>query len=121
MDIDVKLRLFRTLVQNKSLADLKKQVGDEGIEALQHIAEACNQQDARTLLQSLDKFLMLASVGPKAFQIEHATLKPEVFNDIRDILTPLLKEIVPAPPPNEERQKLKLSWVKLFKRGQQAK
>ncbi len=115
MNTDLKLQRFRSLVQNKSLEDLKEQAGDQGVEAVLHIAEACKQQDTQTLLHHLDKYLILAGSGTRAIEIQHAELKPEAFNDIRDVLSPILN-----PTPNcddgDQPEKKKRPWLRLFRR-----
>jgi hypothetical protein len=121
MGFQSKLQLFHGLLQNQSLAELKKQVGDQGIEVIQRIADACERQDSRALLQYLDKYLWLASVAPKAIEVSHAEVPTEAFNDIRDWIAPVLEEIKRANTSQEreegerrkqkkQRRRFRLPW-----------
>jgi hypothetical protein len=93
MNTNSKLQLFRSLVQDLSLAELRQQAGDEGIELIQRMAEACDRRDSETLLRHVDRYLALASVTPRAIKVGQAELRPEAFNDIRDAIGPILEEI----------------------------
>lgn len=97
MNTNSKLQLFHSLVQNQSLADLRQQVGDEGTELIQRIADACARQDSGTLLQHIDRYLVLVAATPRAIDVGQAELRPEAFNDIRDAIAPILKEMSPFP------------------------
>ncbi len=123
MNINAKLDLFRNLVQHKSLTDLKEQAGEQGIDALSHIAKACNRQDTEMLLRYVDRYLILASASLRAIEIKQAQLKPEVFNDIRDVIGPVLQEIVPADSSTkgQEEEKQKPSQFRIFGRQKPAK
>jgi hypothetical protein len=99
MNTNSKLQLFRSLVQDLSLAELRQQAGDEGIELIQHIAEACDRRDSRTLLRHVDRYLALASVTPRAIKVGQAEWRPEAYNDIRDAIGPILEEISRSLPP----------------------
>ena len=119
MNIDSKLQLFLGLVRYRSSADVKKQVGDEGVEIIQCIGEACVQHDSKAVLQQIDRYLVLASAAPRAIEVEHAELRPEAFNDIRDALGDILKELSelddssdPAADTIERRPKLRFEWLR---------
>ncbi|MBN1991586.1 MAG: hypothetical protein JW953_02705 [Anaerolineae bacterium] len=95
MNSDSKLQLFRRLVQNKSPADLKRQAGKEAFQILRQIDEACARQDEVALLQTIDLYLTLASVGHREIKAQPADFKPEMFNDLRDFLAPILQNMPP--------------------------
>ncbi len=118
MNTNSKLQLFRSLVQNQSLADLRQQVGDEGIELIQRIAEACDRRDSRTLLRHVDRYLVLVAATPRAINVGQAELRLEAFNDIRDAIDPILKEMSPSPsssdPGATKQQKKRIfEWLRL--------
>jgi hypothetical protein len=117
MNTNSKLQLFRSLVQNQSLADLKQQVGHEGIELIQRIAEACARRDSSALLQHVDRYLVLASATPRAIDIGQAELRPEAFNDIRDAIGPILEEIsISFPSADPDSDATKPQNKQMFKR-----
>lgn len=124
MNTNSKLQLFRSLVQNQSLADLRQQVGDEGIELIQRMADACAQQDSIALLQHVDRYLVLASATPRAIAISEGELRPEAFNDIRDAIGPILEEISRSLPPadpdsdaTKPQSKQIFEWLRLHLLG----
>ena len=115
MNINNKIQLFLSLIQNQSLNDLEGRVGHQGITTLQNLAQACNRQDSEALLQHLDRYLSLNAVTQRAIEVDHAAMKPEAYNNIRDVLAPILQEIERQETDSESKPaQKKRPWYNIF-------
>ncbi len=93
MNAHSKLKLFRALTENQSLANLRERAGDKVDELILSIDAACIQQDSENLLRCIGRYLQLNSVSPRAISFEPVQFGSEDFASIIEILTPILDEI----------------------------